>query len=63
MYFAHYKRVLYIAQTNDATLYQKAIQAAVTLQLDFDYCFTGFGDYTAFLQHLCDSRQQGAATI
>jgi hypothetical protein len=33
------------------------------LQLDFDYRFTGFGDYTAFLQHLCDSRQPAAATV
>jgi hypothetical protein len=63
MYFAHYKRVLYVAQTDDAALYEKARQAAATLQLDFDYCFTGFGNYTAFLRHLCDSRQPAAATV
>ena len=63
MYFAHYKRVLYIAQTDDAALYEKARQAAATLQLDFDYCLTGFGNYTAFLRHLCDSRQSAAATV
>ena len=57
MYFAHYKRVLYIAQTDDAALVEKARRAAATLQLEYDYHYTGFGDYTAFLHNLCNRRQ------
>lgn len=37
MHFAYYKRVLYIAQTDDASLVEKARQAAATLQLDCNY--------------------------
>ena len=62
MYCAHHKRVLDIAQTKDVALFEKAGQAAATSQLDFDYRFTGFGDHTAFLGHLCDSRQPSSAT-
>ena len=57
IYFAHYKRVLYIAQTDDAALVEKARQAAATLQLEYGYHYTGSGDYTAFLQNLCNRRQ------
>ncbi len=61
IYFAHYKRVLYIAQTDDAALVEKARQAAATLQLDYDYHYTGYGDYTAFLDNLCRRRQPSVA--
>jgi len=61
IYFAHYKRVLYIAQTDDAALVEKARQAAATLQLDYDYHYTGYGDYTAFLNNLCRRRQPSVA--
>ena len=61
IYFAHYKRVLYIAQTDDAALVGKARQAATTLQLDYDYHYTGYGDYTAFLNNLCRRRQPSVA--
>ena len=61
IYFAHYKRVLYIAQTDDAALVEKARKAAATLQLDYDYHYTGYGDYTAFLDNLCRRRQPSVA--
>ena len=61
IYFAHYKRVLYIAQTDDAALVEKARQAATTLQLDYDYHYTGYGDYTTFLNNLCRRRQPSVA--
>lgn len=61
IYFAHYNRVLYIAQTDDAALVEKARQAATTLQLDYDYHYTGYGDYTAFLNNLCRRRQPSVA--
>ena len=60
-YFFHYKRVLYIAQTDDAALVEKARQAAAILQLDYDYHYTGYGDYTAFLHNLCRRRQPSVA--
>ena len=41
IYFAHHKRVLYIAQTDDAALVEKARQAVATLQLDYDYHYIG----------------------
>ena len=34
IYFVHYKRVLYIAQTNYVALVEKVRQAVATLQLD-----------------------------
>ena len=61
-YFEHYKRILYIAQTDDVALYKKAQQAAALLRLDFYYHFTGFGEYTAFLQNLCKSRSPSDLT-
>ena len=56
IYFAHYKRVLYIAQTDDAALIEKARRAAATLQLEYDYHYTGFADYTDFFT-ICATRQ------
>jgi hypothetical protein len=49
IYVAYFKRVLYIAQTNDTVLIGKEWQAAATLQLEYDYHCTSFGDYTVFL--------------
>ena len=49
MYFGNYKRVLYIAQTEDPALQAKARQAASMLGLDYDYRFTGYGDFTNFI--------------
>jgi len=55
MYFAHYKRALYIAQTDDAGLQEKARAAAVKLGLAYEYRYTGYGNYTGFLHHLAAS--------
>ena len=49
MYFGNYKRVLYIAQTKDPALLNKACDAAAMLALDFDYRFTGYGEFTDFI--------------
>ena len=43
MYFAHYRRVLYIAQTRDPALKAKAERAAAELGLAFEYRFAGYG--------------------
>lgn len=42
-YFAHYQRVLYLAQHADAKLLHQAKQAADSLGLAFDWEFTGYG--------------------
>ena len=49
MYFGNYKRVLYIAQTEDTALLAKARAAAAMLALDFDYRFAGYGALTDFI--------------
>ncbi|MGB2016275.1 MAG: DUF1638 domain-containing protein [Candidatus Puniceispirillum sp.] len=49
MYFGNYKRVLYIAQTRDSALLNKARDAAAMLALDFDYRYTGYGEFTDFI--------------
>ena len=50
MYFGNYRRVLYIAQTEDRALQDKARAAAAELGLDYDYRFTGFGGFTGWVE-------------
>jgi hypothetical protein len=49
IYFGQYKRLLYLAQTNDPGLLAKARQAADELGLSFDWRVTGFGDFKTFI--------------
>jgi hypothetical protein len=44
MYFANYKRVVYLAQTEDEDLQKQAKAAADRLGLDYEYRFTGYGE-------------------
>jgi hypothetical protein len=41
MYFEHYKRVVYLAQTQSEELQQKAMECAKKLGLEYQYHFTG----------------------
>ncbi|WP_269582715.1 DUF1638 domain-containing protein [Roseibium sp. Sym1] len=50
MYFGHYTRVLYIAQTDDPALEDAARRAADRLGLAFEMKRTGFGLLTPFLE-------------
>lgn len=43
-YFGNYKRLVYLAQSHDDALFEKAKQAARNLRLEFEYRYTGFGD-------------------
>jgi hypothetical protein len=53
MYFEHYKKVMYLAQTEDEDLVRRAKQAAQQLGLEYDYCYTGYGDMqTSLSSHL-----------
>ncbi len=51
MYFGNYTRALYIAQTQNPDLQEKAKAAADYLGLDYEYRFTGFGGLTPALQN------------
>ncbi len=48
-YFRNYKRVVYLAQSDDAALRKKARQAASRLGLDYVYRHTGFGGLESYL--------------
>lgn len=50
VYFAHYERALYLAQTEDEGLQQKAQKAAEFLGLKYEYRFTGYGDLVPALE-------------
>jgi hypothetical protein len=49
MYFAHYTRMLYIAQTDDEQLTENAKKAADFLGLEYEKRLTGYGDLTTSL--------------
>lgn len=49
MYFGHYSRLIYQAQTDDPTLTAKAQDAANRLGLSFERRFTGYGDLATAL--------------
>ncbi|MDV4144161.1 DUF1638 domain-containing protein [Shimia sp. FJ5] len=50
MYFAHYRKLVYQAQTDDAALTEKARACADRLGLDFERRFTGYGDLETALR-------------
>ena len=51
MYFAHYRRVLYIAQTRDPALEAKAERAAAKLGLAYEYRFAAYGRLALWVAH------------
>ncbi|MYZ48026.1 DUF1638 domain-containing protein [Propylenella binzhouense] len=52
LYFGNYRRLVYLAQTDDAGLAAKAAAAAERLGLAFEMRRTGLGDLPAFLARL-----------
>ncbi|MFN3644715.1 MAG: DUF1638 domain-containing protein, partial [Gemmobacter sp.] len=60
MMFAHYERLIYLAQTDDAALDARAAEAARRLGLTYERRFTGYGDLAAALGALAarDGRAQ-----
>ena len=59
MYFAHYKRVLYIAQTRDPGLEAKAERAAAELGLAYECRFAGFGRLAPWVAEAVSATVQG----
>jgi hypothetical protein len=52
MYFGNYRKLIYLAQTDDPQLSQKAEKAAQFLGLDYERRYTGYGDLTPALASL-----------
>ncbi|MFC3218774.1 DUF1638 domain-containing protein [Tianweitania populi] len=50
MVFGNYTKIVYLAQTDDPALQEKARWAADYLKLDYEYRFTGYGDLEPALQ-------------
>ena len=50
MYFAHYTKALYLAQTDDPELDANARKAAEFLGLAYERRFTGYGDLTSAIK-------------
>lgn len=48
-YFGNYRRLVYLAQTEDAELVEKAKAAAARLGLDYEFRLTGYGELTDFM--------------
>ena len=60
-YFGNYKRVVYLAQTEDASLQEQAKAAAETLGLAYEYRYSGMDEITAFLVNAAgDPREHSA---
>ena len=58
-YFRHYKRLIYLAQTDDAALTEQAKAAAKRLGLDFERRYTGFGGLESFLHKTASDSDHG----
>lgn len=52
MYFGHYEKLVFQAQTDDAALTAKAEDCARRLGLEFERRFTGYGDLATALSNL-----------
>lgn len=52
MYFAHYEKLVYQAQTDDPALTTKAQECARILGLEFERRYTGYGDLATSLEKL-----------
>lgn len=60
MYFGNYTRFLYLAQTENQSLYDKAVKAADEIGLRFDYQLTGYGEFTQFVADAAASSSRDA---
>ncbi|MDH3466300.1 MAG: DUF1638 domain-containing protein [Gammaproteobacteria bacterium] len=58
LYFANYTRLLYLAQSDNLQIHQKAKQAAEKLGLRFEIRHTGYGRYETFLAFIANTSPQ-----
>ena len=59
MYFGNYKKLVYLAQTEDSDLKALALAAAERLNLAFEYHFTGYGGLGRFIETHIDLPSTG----
>ncbi len=52
MYFSHYEKLIYLAQTDDPELSAKAVECAERLQLKYERRYTGYGDLASSMAKL-----------
>jgi hypothetical protein len=50
VYFGRYKKLVYLAQSRDPELREMAEAAAESIRLEFEFRYTGYGNYESFLQ-------------
>jgi predicted component of type VI protein secretion system len=62
MYFGNYRRLVYLAQTDDPDLTDRARRAAAQLGLAFERRSTGLGELDLTLTALATSVSASAAT-
>lgn len=55
-FFAHYSRVVYLAQADNADFRAKAEEIARRLGLAYEYRFNGYGDLAGFMRDAATSR-------
>ena len=55
-YFGNYRRLIYLAQIEDALLKEKAQQAAIRLGLEFAYRLTAYGELETFIGDAMNNR-------
>lgn len=59
--FGNYEKLVYLAQTDDAGLQEKARAAAQFLGLRYEYRFTGYGELARFVERAARSNEDGTA--
>lgn len=62
MYFGNYTRAVYIAQTEDPALRREAEACARRLGLDYEYRFTGYGDFGRHIRIVAEDALRPAGT-
>lgn len=62
-YFGNYRKLVYLAQTEDAELREKAAAAATRLGLAYEYRFTGFGGLADHLSKVAATPAAEAASM
>jgi len=60
MFFGNYKKLMYLAQTEDIELQKAAQQAATSLGLEYDYYYTGMGDMAPAIVQFVESNARPA---
>ncbi len=63
LYFGNYKKLIYLAQTEDADLQARAEMAAARLNLAYEFRFTGYGEMADFLEQKVDLPQESASWL